>query len=78
MDCLSPGTMVVVSFPGIISNKCWIKRSICLVKQISLLEIISTVVLLLAMVVDLLESSMLLTQLHFNLFIGAHLPLMEY
>jgi len=47
---LSPGTMVVVSTlsilsPGIISNKCWminIKRSISLVKQISLLETIST------------------------------------
>jgi len=40
------------SFPGIISNKCWIKRSICLVKQISLLEIISTAAVLLAMVVE--------------------------
>jgi len=42
------------------------KRSICLVKQISLLEIVSTVALLanvvVVVVVDLLESSMLLTQ----------------
>jgi len=48
-------------------------------KQFSLLEIISTAVLLAnVVVVDLLESSMLLTQLHFNLLTGAHLLLMEY
>jgi len=49
-------------------------------KQFSLLEIISTAVLLanVVVVVDLLESSMLLTQLHFNLLTGAHLLLMEY
>jgi len=47
-------------------------------KQFSLLEIISTVVLLAIVVVDLLESSMLLTQLHFKLPTGAHMPLMEY
>jgi len=41
------------SFPGTISNKCWMKRSICLLKQISLLEIVSTVVLLAIVVVDL-------------------------
>jgi len=47
-------------------------------KQFSLLEIISTAVLLAnVVVVDLLESSMLLTQLHFNLLTGAHLLLME-
>jgi len=57
---------------------CWIKRSICLLKQISYIEIISTVVLLANVVVDLLESSMLLTQLHFNLLTGAHLLLMEH
>jgi len=54
---------------------------VCLVKQISLLEIISTVVLLamvVVVVVDLLESSMLLTQLHFKLPTGAHMPLMEH
>ena len=55
-----------------------IKRPAYLMKQFNLIEIISTVVLLLAMVVDLLESSMLLTQLHFHLFTGAHLPLMEH
>jgi len=54
-----------------------IKRSICLLKQISYVDDISTVVLLATVVVDLLESSMLLTQLHFNLFTGAHLPLVE-
>jgi len=48
------------------------------VQKISLIEIISTAVLLAIVVVDLLESSMLLTQLHFNLFTGAHLLLMEY
>jgi len=47
-------------------------------KQFSLLEIISTVVLLAIVVVDLLESSMLLTQLHFKLLTGAHLLLMQY
>jgi len=47
-------------------------------KQFSLLEIISTVVLLAIVVVDLLESSMPLTQLHFKLPTGAHLLLMEY
>jgi len=50
-------------------------------EQFSLLEIISTVVLLanvVVVVVDLLESSMLLTQLHFKLPTGAHMPLMEY
>jgi len=53
-------------------------------KQFSLLEIISTAVLLanvvvvvVVVVVDLLESSMLLTQLHFKLPTGAHMPLME-
>jgi len=46
-------------------------------KQFSLLEIISTAVLLAIVVVDLLESSMLLTQLHFKLPTGAHLLLME-
>jgi len=55
-----------------------IKRSICLVKQISLLEIISTATVLLAMVWNLLESSMLLAKLHFKLPTGAHLLLMEY
>mgnify|MGYP007080331014 CR=1 FL=1 len=45
-----------------------------MVQKISLLEIISTVVLL-AMVV---ESSMLLAKLHFKLPTGAHLLLMEY
>jgi len=44
------------------------------VQKISLIEIISTVVLL-AMVV---ESSMLLAKLHFKLPTGAHLLLMEY
>jgi len=49
------------------------------VQKISLLEIISTAVLLAnVVVVDLLESSMLLTQLHFKLPTGAHMPLMEH
>ena len=50
-------------------------------KQISSLEIVSTVVLLANVVVvvaDLLESSMLLTQLHFKLPTGAHLLLVEH
>jgi len=50
-------------------------------KQFSLLEIASTAVLpanVVVVVVDLLESSMLLTQLHFNLPTGAHMPLMEH
>jgi len=50
------------------------------VQKISLLEIVSTVVLLanvVVVVVDLPESSMLLTQLHFKLPTGAHMPLME-
>jgi len=47
-------------------------------KQFSLLEIISTVVLLAIVVVDLLESSMPLTQLHFKLPTGSPLLLMEY
>jgi len=50
------------------------------VQKISLLEIVSTAVLLanvVVVVVDLLESSMLLTQLHFKLPIGAHMPLAE-
>jgi len=51
MDYLSPGTMVAVVIPGIISNKCWIEIYL-LVKQISLLEIISTATVLLAMVVQ--------------------------
>jgi len=46
-------------------------------RQFSLIENISTVVLLAIVVVDLLESSMLLTQLHFKLPTGAHLLLME-
>jgi len=46
-------------------------------KQFSLLEIICTAVLLAIVVVDLLESSMLLTKLHFKLPTGAHLLLME-
>jgi len=46
-------------------------------KQFSLIEIISTAVLLANVVVDLLESSMLLTQLHFKLLTGAHMPFME-
>jgi len=54
------------------------KRSICLVKQISLLEIVSTAAVLLAMVVESLESSMLLAKLHFKLPTGAHLLLMEH
>jgi len=54
MDYLSPGTIVI---PGIISNKCWMKRSICLLKQISLLEIISTVVLLAIVVVVVVDLS---------------------
>jgi len=52
-----------------------------LMKQFSLLEIASTAVLpanVVVVVVDLLESSMLLTQLHFNLPTGAHMPLMEH
>jgi len=55
-------------------------RDLLVVQKISLLEIISTTVLLanvVVVVVDLLESSMLLTQLHFNLLTGAHLLLME-
>jgi len=47
-------------------------------KQFSLIEIISIAVPLAIVVVDLLESSMLLTQLHFNLPPGAHLLLMEH
>jgi len=67
--------MVVI--PGTISNECWMKRSICLVKQISLLEIVSTAAVLLAVVVESLESSMLLAKLHFKLPTGAHLLLVE-
>jgi len=51
------------------------------VQKISYVEIISTVVLLLAMVVVVvvdLSRVFLLTQLHFNLLTGAHLLLMEY
>ena len=51
-----------------------------MVQKISLLDITSTVVLLanaVVVVVDLLESSVLLTQLRFNLFTGAHVPLVE-
>ena len=55
-----------------------IKRSVCLVKQISLLEITSTCSAASYVVVDLLEFSMLLTQLHFKLLTGAHLLLMEH
>jgi len=40
IDYLSPGAMVVI--PGIISIECWMKRSIQLLKQITLIEIIST------------------------------------
>ena len=46
------------SFPGLISIKCWmgnihrLKRPACLLKQFSLIEIISTVVLLAMVVVD--------------------------
>jgi len=47
-------------------------------KQFSLLEVVSTVVLHAScVVVDLLESSMLLTQLHFKPPTAAHLLLME-
>ena len=49
-------------------------------KQFSLLEIVSTAVLLanvVVVVVDLLEPSMSLTQLHFKLPTGAHLLLVE-
>jgi len=41
-----------IIIPGIISNKCWIKRPACLMKQFSLLEIISAATVLLAMVVE--------------------------
>jgi len=70
---------MVVVIPGIISNECWIERSICLVKQISLLEIISTATVLLAVVVESSRvfNSMLLAKLHFKLPTGAHLLLME-
>jgi len=64
-----------------ISSKCWmIETPACLMKQFSLLEIMSTAVLLaivVVVVVDLLKSSMLLTQLHFKMLTGAHLLLME-
>jgi len=56
-------------------------RDLLVVQKISLIEIISTVVLLAIVVVvavDLLESSMLLTQLHFKLPTCAHLLLMEH
>jgi len=43
---------VAIVIPGTISNKCWMKRSICLLKQISLLEIASTAAALLAVVVE--------------------------
>jgi len=46
-------------------------------KQFSSMEITSTVVLLAVVVVDLPESSMLLTQLHFKSLTGAHLLLVE-
>jgi len=47
-------------------------------KQFSLIEIISTCSAASYVVVDLSrESSMLLTELHFNVPTGAHLPLME-
>ena len=66
------------------SQLCWlldVVGEIYLLKQISLLEITSTVVLLanvVVVVVDLLESSMLLTQPHFKLPTGAHMPLVEH
>jgi len=54
MDYLSPGTMffssVAIVIPGIISNKCW--RDLLVMKQFSLLEIISTATVLLAVVVE--------------------------
>jgi len=52
----------------------------CLMKQFSLLEITSAVVLLAVLLLLLqifLESSMSLTQLHFKLPTGAHMPLLE-
>jgi len=57
-------------------DNCW--REICWwCKRSVMWKLQAHAVLLLAMVADLLESSMLLTQLHFNLFTGAHLPLAE-
>jgi len=55
-------------------------RDPLVVQKISLLEITSAAVLLanVVVVVDLLESSMLLTQLHFKLLTGPHLLLMEH
>jgi len=43
------------SFPGIISNKCWMIRDLLVMKQFSLLEIISTVVLLADVVVVVVD-----------------------
>jgi len=70
--------MVVI--PGTISVKCWM-RDLLVVQKISLIEITSTAVLLanvVVVVVDLVEPSMSLTQLHFKLPTGAHLLLMEH
>jgi len=77
MDYLSPGTMV--AFVSGDNFYQMLERSIQLLKQISLIEIVSTVVLLAIVVVDLsgVFHCMLLTKLHFKLPTGAHLLLME-
>ena len=55
------------------------QRDLLVMKQFSLTEIASTVVLLAIVVAKLLESPMLfkLTQPHFKLLTGAHLLLVE-
>jgi len=41
-----------IAIPGTISNKCWMTRDLLVVQKISLLEIVSTAAVLLAMVVE--------------------------
>jgi len=54
-------------------------RDLLVMKQFSLIEIISTATVLLAMVVESSRvfHAAVLTQLHFKLLTGAHLLLME-
>jgi len=80
MDCLSPSTMVTL-FWGTISIKCWmIKRPAQLLKQFSLIKIISTAVLLAVVVADLsgVFHAVDSAAAHFKLLTGAHLFLMEH
>ena len=65
----------------LVSSKCCLlddKRPACLMKQFSSMEITSTFVLPAVLLQIFLESSMLLSHLHFKLHTGAHLLLMEH